>query len=311
MSGRVTLPGAAIFCVVAVAWLVFGTSTAWGAGDGVNPVTIQVGVATDVLLDVSPKDVRTVFDVWVRELAKEEGAVAEIRSLFLEDSAAMAAAIQRNEVDLVLLPTLDFLQLQRQETPIEPVRVGIAARTSLDAQLLLVHRGSLPQGLAGLSGKRLLVQPGAVGSLSRLWLDTVLAKQGLPESEHFFGQIRHGMRISQVVLPVFFRQAEAAVVKEASFLTVGEMNPQVSRDVVVLARSPALVHGIVGFNTQIAAGPRRLLTNGMQRMSTSAAGRQILTIFRINQLAPYESSQLVNVVEMVRYRAALHAGRRP
>jgi ABC-type phosphate/phosphonate transport system substrate-binding protein len=305
MNRQVYVPGAIVACLVALAWLLPVGRPAWSAGAAAEPVVLRIGVATDVLLDVSRKDAQAAFDVWAQQLGRERGDNSETRSFFLEDPDAVATAIRRNEVDLVLLPTLDFLRLQRQQAPIEPVRVGIGARTSLDVEVLLVHRDTLPRGLRGLTGQRLMVQPGAVGSLSRLWLDTLLAKEGLPDSGQGFGQIRQGLRASQVVLPVFFRQAEAALVKEASFATVGEMNPQVARDVVALARSPGLVHGVVCFNRQIAAESRRLLMTGLEQMSTSAAGRQILTLFRINQLPPYDTSQVANVVEMLRQRETL------
>jgi ABC-type phosphate/phosphonate transport system substrate-binding protein len=289
--------------MVALASLGPSGGTAWGAA----PVPIRVGVATDILMDVSRKDAQASFEVWLKQLTGEGGTAAETRSVFLDDPGAMAAAIQRNDVDLVLLPTLTFLQLER--LPLEPVRVGLASRASLDVELLLVHRESARASLADLAGKRLMLQPGAVGTMSQLWLDVLLAKQGLPEAGHFFSQIGQGMRASQVVLPVFFRQAEAAVVKEASFATVGEMNPQVAKDVVVLARSPELLHGVVCFNKQIAPEPRRLLMDGLQRMDTSPAGRQILTLFRVSRLLPFDPAQLVGVLGLVREHATL-LGRR-
>jgi hypothetical protein len=45
-------------------------------------------------------------------------------------------------------------------------------------------------------------------------------------------------------------------------------------------------------------------------MSTSAAGRQILTLFRINQLPPFDPSQIASVAEMVREHATMRNGRR-
>lgn len=305
MSGRSMLRFVAAVCTVVLGSPAAHSSVAWGAGNHAQPVVLRVGVAADILLDVGRKDAQTAFDIWAKELSREGGEVTETRSIFLDDRESMAAAIRRNEVDLLLLPTLDFLRLQREHAPIEPVRVGIAARASLDAELLLVHRERVARDLRDLSGSRLMVQPGAVGSLSRLWLDSLLARQGLPESGRVFGEVRQGMRASQVVLPVFFRQAEAAVVKEASFATVSEMNPQVGKHVVSLARSPGLVHGVVCFNAQIAAEPRRVMTVGLQRMTTSAAGRQILSLFRINQLPPYDASQIASVTEMVRQRDPL------
>jgi len=300
-DGHLTATGSGI--VVLAAALAFGAASppAWA---GV-PVPIRVGVSTDILMDVSRKDAQASFEIWMKELTKDGATASEARSVFLDDPGAMAAAIQRNEVDLVLLPILTFLQFER--LPLEPVRVGLAARASLDVELLLVRRDSVPAGLADLAGKRLMLQPGAVGTISQLWLDVLLAKQGLPEAMRFFGQIRQGMRASQVVLPVFFRQAEAAVVKEASFATVGEMNPQVSKEMVTLARSPDLLHGVVCFNKQIAPEPRRLLTDGLQRMETSPAGRQILTLFRVRRLPPFNPSQLDGVRGLVREHATLLA----
>ena len=78
-------------------------------------------------------------------------------------------------------------------------------------------------------------------SLAPVWSETILAREGLGSASGFYGQITTASKISQAVLPVFFRQLDACVVTRSGFETMVELNPQVGRQLKVLASSPPVV----------------------------------------------------------------------
>jgi len=277
------------------------------AADG-PPIPLRFGVSTDILMNVSLKDAQAAFEVWTKEIGREMGKSVETHAYIIEDPNAMAAAVRRNQVDLVLLPTLDYLRFKEEGLPLEASRIAVVARASLDIELLLVRRDTGIASIADLAGRRVLLRPGAVGHLSELWLDVLLLRSGHFEARRFFGEVRpvgQVGRSNQIVLPVFFRQAEAAVVREANLATISEMNPQVGRDLLPLARSPHLLHGVVCFNKQIAPEPRQILLDGLARLEQSTAGKQILTLFKTSHLIPFEPWHTDGAVEVLRERAVL------
>jgi hypothetical protein len=85
------------------------------------------------------------------------------------------------------------------------------------------------------------------------------------------------------------------------------MNPQLSRELVALVRSPQLLFGMACFTGQIAPEARQILSDGLTHLERSSAGRQILTLFGIARLVPFEASQLEGVHGLVRERATLLA----
>jgi ABC-type phosphate/phosphonate transport system substrate-binding protein len=284
---------------ITLAFSVLFLGPAANAAAAGGSIHLRFGVSSDILLDVSRKDAQIAFQLWAEQVVRESsGGVAEVRVDFFDDPAALATAVQRKDVDLIVVPTLDYLHW-RPELPLDLVRIGLASRTGLDRDLLLTRRQGAISTLADLKGKRLLVLPGAMGGLSRLWLDVLLMNQGLPPTEHVVSEIRHAAKASQLILPVFFRQADAAVVKEATFATVSEINPQIRQELFPLAVSPGLARGLVCLNRQSGEEPRRILLEGLAQVDTSVAGKQILTLFRINRLAPFQAADLDGVRDLL------------
>ena len=63
---------------------------------------------------------------------------------------------------------------------------------------------------------------------------------------------------SQAILPVFFKQAEAALVTRATFDTAVELNPQLGAALRTLSRSPQLIPAVAAVRPAWAVSPEVL-----------------------------------------------------
>jgi hypothetical protein len=102
-----------------------------------------------------------------------------------------------------------------------------------------------------------------------------------------------------VVLPVFFRQSDACVVTRSGFETMVELNPQLGRQLKILARSPEVVPAVFCFRADYAAGFKEDLFAGVRDLHKSAAGQQVLTVFQSDKIEDQPMSCLDSALELL------------
>lgn len=61
---------------------------------------------------------------------------------------------------------------------------------------------------------------------------------------------------------------------------MAELNPQLAKDLIVLAESPAMVPAIFAFRSDYQPSFKKALVNGVNSLNKTSAGRQVLTIFQ-------------------------------
>jgi len=275
-----------------------------------SPRLARAVLPADMLADVSRKDAEIALAAWAKELGRAAKTPMQTQTSILDDADAVSSAVLRGDVDVFGMATLDYLRL-RETLPADPVLVGERGGGPEDEYLIVVRRDSGPATLKDLAGKRVVSHAGAVGALSQMWLDVALHRQGLPDASRFFGEIRSAGRPSQAVLPVFFRQADAAVVTQTAYATLQELNPQLGRDLVVVSRSPKLLFSLMLFSKQAGAELRGLVTDSAFRLPTTTMGKQALMLFKINRVIPFDPANLDGVSWLVREHATQRNGRRP
>jgi len=279
------------------------------AGGQTAKQLVRVALPMDMFDDVSRKDAEVALATWAQEVLRTAKRPMEARTAILDDGEAIAAATQRGELDLFGMTSLDYLRF-REKLAADAALLGDRGQGPADEHLLIVRRDSGLAAVRDLGGKRLLLQSGTLGVLSRMWLDTLLLGQHLPETSRFF-EARAVAKPTQAVLPVFFRQADAGIVTGAAYATLQELNPQLSRDLTILSHSPKLTFSLFLFGKQADTELRDLVSETAFRFPTTAMGKQVLLLFKLRRILPYNPSALEGVSGLARDHAAQRAGRRP
>ena len=274
-----------------------------------DQATLRIGFSADMFPEVSRKDAEIALLSWTKEIMRLASSPMAVKSVVHETGDDVAEAVLRRELDVVGLTTPDYLRWKDRLQAI-PRLVGDRGQGPEEEYLLLVRQGGSIGQLRHLAGKRLLAPVGAPGLLSQEWLDVLLARQGLPETAKFFTEVRSISRPSQAALPVFFRQADAGIVTGAAFATLQELNPQIGKDLVVLARSPKLLSSLMLFDKEASEAKRTLVTDSALRLAETVTGKQVLLLFKISRVVPFGVSQLENVVALMHEHAGLRVGRR-
>jgi phosphonate transport system substrate-binding protein len=131
------------------------------------------------------------------------------------------------------------------------------------------------------------------------WLDLLLAEQGAGRAEIFMERITESTKLSAVVLPVFFGQADACLVTLGGFSTMAELNPQLERELRVLAKSQSLVPMVSFLRRDFTPSFRQELIEAICQLHMTASGRQILNLMQGDEVVVIPSPALESTRELM------------
>jgi len=270
---------------------------AWtGAQPG--PTKARAGVVMEIFSGVNIDDARAAAQLWADEMLRRTGGRYMGALVVFDNVEQMIQAVRRTEVEVVILPAMDFLRV-REQVSLEPRSVGIFSdSTTMQEFVLLVRRGEDVERLADLRGKKLLVNR-LDWQMARLWLEVLLRREDLPDSGVHFGKIAQVEGASQQVLPVFFGQADACIVTARRFATLIELNPQLERELTVVARSPAYLLYLGCLVRGLGEEFGRDYVDIAQSLHRDRSGRQLVTLFGLERIVPFEAEYLKSLEELM------------
>jgi ABC-type phosphate/phosphonate transport system substrate-binding protein len=264
----------------------------------------RVGFASSMFTEVNEDDAKAAMKVWGQTVAKERGIPTDPDTEILHGQAEILRSLRNKEVDAVGMTTTEYNAVFR-EVPLSPLFVKDVGGRFTDEYVLLVRKDGGVDTLADLRGHRLNYHQSPRLSLARIWLDTLLAEQGLKPTSDFAGHVTFEVKLSKAVLPVFFRQSDACVVARGEFATMNELNPQLGVQLRVLASSPELVPVVLAFRADYQPTFRQELFAGLRDLHQTPAGQQVLTIFQCERIEERPVSCVSNAVALIGRHAAL------
>ncbi len=233
------------------------------------------------------KDAKAALKVWANELGNEEGLKSEVR--IYKDLDSLIKDFQNGKLDLISVDPLDYLLSMHEleaELAFNPVRYG----KKTFKYLLLVRTDSPFADIRDLRGKELVVMKDAhAGSL---FLNTLLLQHKQEEADRFFYAIEEKNKVIQVILSVFFGQADVCIVPEGAFKTMAELNPQIGKQLRIIDSSDEIVWGISLFHKDIDEEIKEKIQKITFSLKERVRGRQILMLFKFEDIVQLEESSL-------------------
>lgn len=266
---------------------------------------LRVLFTPDIFSTVNRNDALAAARAWIEAVGKKRGLELEVEVNTYDTVEGLRRSVDTHSADLFVMSTMHYLDLESSLARLDPVFLPQRGSVLLDAYVLLSGPDG-PESLAELRGKKVLFLRTAGTNLSRLWLETELSAEGLGDAGEFCGSVEEVPKPSSAILPVFFGQADACVVDETSFALMQELNPQVGKALAVRRRSPPLLETVICVHRNHLEN-RQDLIDGLATLHEEPNGRQILLVFRIERLVPYDAEALRSVREL-RDRVAGQAG---
>ncbi|BFR47173.1 PhnD/SsuA/transferrin family substrate-binding protein [Nitratidesulfovibrio sp. HK-II] len=253
---------------------------------------LRLGYVEYSLPGVDRKDVALAVELWARRYVETERGLG-VRLTGYHSRNEMRKALAKGQVDVVHLPTVDYLLLSR-EMDLKPFGVPVTDGEYGERYVLVAAKGSGITQVSQLRGARLLVQAMSAGpeSLPLRWVERQLRDQGLPVAARHFSGVEFEVQASRVLLPVFFGQAPACVITERSLRTMVELNPQVGAQLERIAVSPPLIDFVMCLAPSVDPSLAPRYAELGLGLSDNPWGRQMLLLLQLDGIAPFRAEAI-------------------
>ncbi len=266
-------------------------------GAGTPPRPIRLALSASTLGDVNEADARAALKVWIQNATQGTAVRLELAPAVFVPSDEMERQIRRGDLDAFVITALEYVRVAEFVSP-DWLLVDANSREESE-YLLLVHAKSGITRVQQLKGVSLAIHQNKAASLALVWVSTLLASQRLDPPERFFGRTVFNTKLARVLLPVFFRQVDACVVRRSGYRTMCDLNPQLGRQLRVVATSPHLITELFGLHKHCPSPESETFKNALMNLRNTSFGKQVTTLFQSGAFVPETDSCMREVLELV------------
>ena len=284
-------------------FLPFVVTAADAAAVGANEHAVRFCISGGMLRTVNENDARASLKAYSKQLAESRGINADPNPTVFNGTSELARLLNTEAADFTTLTTEEFLAMEESLTG--PLLMSVINGSVFEEYVLLLRADSGVNMLPELKGRRLSVVDNPQTSMADCWLEVLLGEQKLGSPEKFFSRVTRVAKASQAVLPVFFHQCDACLVTRKGFALMGELNPQLTNQIRVLAVSPQIVPHLTCFRAGFALSTKERIAKAAKEASSFIGGKQLMTIFQCDRVEELPSARLDSARELLAARARL------
>lgn len=254
-------------------------------------------------LGVNPLDVEAALKIFVKSLGRKYGYDIQTTIHRFKNSDEFTENLPFVKPDLVIADSWTYLMME-SDMYFEPLFI-CSDRGEYASRYLLIVRPEGARELTDLRGKSLNLLATANANLGIHWLTALLEEAELGPPESVFDDLAYQTDPMPAILQVFFDKKDAALIDSGKFELMAELNPQL-RHMRTLASSEPLVNAVIclkqaGWHSE---NFRQDLIEALKELHLDPAGKQILTMFKVQELKPFKPYHL-NTVRQLREKMIL------
>ena len=260
---------------------------------------LNVGYSRSAFYDVNINDARAATRASANALMEEASVEGDAEVYIAEESSSLGEMVRHDDIHILSVLCSEYL-IELQDSPVTPVFTAVRGEAFAEQYVLLTHREAGRRSVADLRNTVLLTAVDWEASVPMMWLNVLLDDSQLPGTATFFERVTTVKKTIQAVLPVFFGQADACLVPQSVYKTVSELNPQIGADLEVLAASPGYCYGLVCFSDSLGGTLRDQLERSLLSLHETPQGQQLLTVFYVDRLIPFDPTHIESTVDLIR-----------
>ena len=254
-----------------------------------SAAVFHIGVSSRTFETVNRNDAAAALKSWAATVMREQNLLEQVEVKFYDAFEDLAKAFRQNRVHAVSTTVEECMLLG-----VEPEKIFLPATEKGPhvRYAIIVHRDGDITGLDGLMSRKLVTHQTQRMVLAQPWLEALQASQAARPVNRSLGNLTTVENASKSILQVFFRQAHAALVTEDAFALAGELNPQLRKDLRVLAMSSPFITSFFMFRPTWQGQSRERMEAAIMGLHTTPGGRQVLTVFQSSRMETQPGSIL-------------------
>jgi phosphonate transport system substrate-binding protein len=272
-----------LFCALLLLYIPFA--------DAREPSRLIIGFTGSAFQEVTNTDIKAAVSVLMQKAAFKHFDRGEAR--FYENLAEMAADLKSGRIQALGLPVEEFVEIKKM-APLDPLLVTSSTGGSETELVLLARKDSNIRSIWDLKERSIVIPPRnpKYCTFFQVWLESMLYSKGYNEMEDFFSSVKESKTTSKAIMPVFFRQADACVVTRQVLELTAELNPQINRELKIIASKGKLAQGIIAVDRRLSEETKERIRLAFLTLHQTADGEQLLMLFKVKKLIPIPSGYL-------------------
>ncbi len=266
---------------------------------GIESMRLKVGFSAGTFTSVDQREAQAALQLWTRQLAREMGIRTPPETVVFTRTQDLLAAVNRGELSVVNLPAIDYLDI-RTSARMSPSLVAAGYHENKYRYLIVARRDSGITSIPKLRGRSLVMATRKIYTVGYIWLSVLLSKKGCGEPSKFLGEIKESISPSKALLNVYFRKHDAAMLSRGALETSIALNPQLGRQLTILAESENFPGVITCIPHNVSKNLRHRIEEKTTRLHESSVGKQMFTLFQMDRAVPFQPSYLSGLEDLVR-----------
>lgn len=287
-----------LLCVTACLVVLFAVPPARGENEGAGKEQklFRVALSKGTFGKVNRNDAQAAIMAWAKTILKQQDINIEAETHVYDRIEDLVIALRNKEFDAAGVLTSEFQGLEAK-----PASVILNSKNGIitEKYILLVRRNSGIVDIKDVRGRKFVMYKHPSTSLASAWLDTLLSNRSIGLSTEVFSKTILVENASNVVLQVFFGQADMCLITAGVFEVACELNPQLKKELRVLAESPELIPTLFFFRPGYTSVLLEKMERAIVKLHESPAGQQVLTIFQGDRLEKQPVSCLKNSLNLL------------
>ncbi|PPD35920.1 MAG: hypothetical protein CTY19_02415 [Methylomonas sp.] len=263
--------------------------------------TLRAGIHVQSFPDFSAEDVEVSVKLLSEEIGRDMGIETSVTAY--EDIKALKQDFDTGVINFVVASTILFashFDTDSFSNGFRFVRQGIATDT-----LLLL--GQAKQGLTrfdSYQGKRLILAE--FDPLAEIYLDILSRKHFKKSFIHSFKLMKREKKSHQLILKLFFDQADLACVYRTAYQVAIELNPELQHKLFIVSEIDNIPQGIGLFHKNVPEAFRASVIAQATKLHGRTRGEQLLQLFKSDHVVYADTSDLAGAITLnAEYQRAL------
>lgn len=277
-----------------VCMIFFSQATAiYAADDLFSKPTLRAGIHVQSFPDFSAEDVEVSVKLLSEEVGREMGYETTVTAY--EDINALKQDFDTGVINFVVASSILFASHFDKalfSNGFRFVREGI----STDTLLLL---GQAKPGHANFDsylGKRLILAE--FDPLAEIYMDVLSRKHFKKSFTNSFKLVKREKRSHQLILKLFFDQADLACVYRNAYQVAIEMNPELQQKLIIVSEIDNIPQGMGLFHKNIPEAFRTKIIEQAIKLHERPRGEQLLQLFKSDHVVYADSNDLAGAIEL-------------